>query len=205
MSVPSYINDGNYNVEQQVGCDEWQRPFSAVGDQRSFEVHRTYRVSEPKYKAMRPMTRIKTREGFAYLVEESEASNIGLGILEFKRVFASVPQSRKEGTTIANTVQFLSTSVSYDWTTPPPEPSVTEITGTTAGIAKYEYFLGLPEPLIAPRVAVLFGSVVQFGDWGNLQIGRYYPAEDSEVGIYKGGIYFRRTIYVKFTGFVRVS
>lgn len=205
MSVPSYINDGNYNVEQQVGCDEWIRPFSSVGDQRSFEVHRTYRVAEPKYKAMRPMTRIKTREGFAFMVEESEASNIGLGILEFKRVFASVPQPRTEGTTIAHTLQYLSTSVSYDWSNPPPLPEITEVTFTTSAIVQYEYFMNRPEPLIAPRVAVLFGSVVYFGDWGNLQVGRYYPSEDSEIGLYKGTIHYRRTINVKFTGFVRVS
>ena len=206
MSVPKYLNDGNYRLTQQVGCDEISLPFSDVGDHSSVEIKRTYRVAQGSYIPALPMSRISIASGFAYLVNESEASNIGLGILEFTRTYASIPITRNwENTTIAYSKQYVSTSASYDWTTPPPAPEITEITYSTPGRVFYEFSLTPFDPLIAPRVAVLFGSVVAFGGWGLLQEGQFYPAEDSEVGIYKGKIYYRRTVAVKWSNFVRIS
>lgn len=206
MSVPKYINDGNYKIAQQVGCDETATPFSDVGDQSSFEIKRTYRVAQGYYKRELPMTRIAIAGTYAYLVYESEASNIGLGILEFVRIYASIPATRNwESTTIAYTRQYVSTSANYDWTTPPPAPEITEITASTDARVFYEYALTPFEPIFAPRVAVIFGSVVAYGGWGNLVEGQYYPAEDSKTDVYKGKIYYRRTVAIKWTNFVRIS
>ena len=190
MSVPKYLNDGNYNTAQQVGCDEWSTPFSAVGDQKSFELRRTYRISEPLYKRSTDMKRITTRKGIAFLVEESETSNVGLGILEYTLTYASVPANRTEYTSIAYGRQFLVTSGE--------EPSVVELVQTRPAAVYYEYSLKLLKPILAPTVEIVDGVAIAIAGWGRFVAGKLYPAEDSSIGIYKSRIFFRRTIYIRW-------
>lgn len=206
MKIPRYFNDGDYKKTQQVGCDEISMPFSDVGDHGSYEITRTYRVAQGSYRPEQAMARIVISSGLAYLVNESEARNIGNGILEFTRTYATIPVTRNwESTTIAYTRQYPSTSASYDWTTAPPTPEITEVTVPMSARLIYEYSLTRFEPIIAPRVEVIFGSVVSFGGWGTLVEGQYYAAEDSKTDVYKGRIYYRRTIAIKWTNFVRIS
>lgn len=190
MSVPKYINDGDYNIARQVGCNEWSTPFSSVGDQYSFELTRTYRIAEVKYKRTPEMQRIQTTKGIGYMVEESDASNIGLGILEYTLTYANVPRRRKEYTSIGYARQFLDTSSE--------EPSVVELVQTRAAIVDYEYGLKPFDPILAPTVEVVGGHAIAIAGWGKFVAGRYYPAEDSTVGLYRSRIYFRRTIYIKW-------
>ena len=190
MSVPNYLNDGNYNIARQVGCDEWSTPFSTVGDQKTFELRRTMRIAEPFYKRSRDMQRITTRKGIAYLVEESETSNIGLGILEYTLTYANVPKTRVEYTSVAYGRQFLITSGE--------EPSVVEIVQTRPVRVYYEYALKPLDPILAPTVEIVDGVAIAIAGWGRFVAGKLYPAEDSIVGFYKSRIFFRRTIYIKW-------
>ena len=190
MSVPNYLNDGNFNIARQVGCDEWSTPFSAVGDQQSFELTRKYRIAEPYYKRTAEMQRIQTRYGIAYMVEESEASNIGLGILEYTLTYASVPRRRPEYSSISYGRQFLVTSGE--------EPSVVELVQTRPALIDYEYSLRPLKPILAPTVEVVDGIALAIAGWGTFVAGKLYPAEDSTVGLYKSRIFFRRTIYIRW-------
>jgi hypothetical protein len=196
--MANQVTDGSYRIAAQTGADEYTLPFSDVGDQISFEVKRIYRVDYNKFVRSKPMSQINSVYGKAYLVEEGPANPIGNGLLEFPRIYASVPQRRVEGSSYVYSVQFLSTNVSYDPETPTPEPSVTEFPVTLSARIVYEYFIGRPAPLIAPRVAVIYGTVITFGGWGTLLYNQEYLAEDSEVSIYKGNIYQRRSIYIRY-------
>jgi hypothetical protein len=198
VAVPITIDDGNYKKIAQVGCDEWSLPFSDRGDQKSFELVRTYRVGQGYWKPEKAGYKLKSERGICYLVTETDPRNIGNGILEWQRIFASVPETRQEGGSIVYSAQILSTQVSYDFETPPSAPEVTEVPLTMACRVQWEYFLDLPPPLLKPQVLVVYGSVIKIGGWGQSVFGREYPAEDSEVGIYKGRIYYRRTPFIRW-------
>ncbi len=198
MAVPHTVNDGSFLVEHQIGADEWSTPFSLFGDSKSFEVKRKYRVQQDKYVRMKAMTKIQVRKGTAYLVEEGDANDIGNGLLEFQRTFAAVPNRRVEGTSIVYNLQFLSISTSYDWESPPEEPTVTSISRVMSAEVVYEYFLRRPLPQDGARVEVLFGTPFYFGGWGQFTPGQRVLAEDSTVEIYKAGIYVRRSVYIRW-------
>lgn len=198
MAVPRIINDGNFNLERQVGCDEWRTPFSDKGDNRTFEVDKKYRIDQTRYQRLKEMTKIRTVKGDAYLVNEGEAVGVGSGLVEYVRTFSSVPLRRLEGSTIVYAIQFLSTQAVYNFEDAPAAPEVTELPLTLTAQVVWEYFLSYPELIRAPKVAVVNGSIFTFGGWGTFYYGQTILADDTEIGIYKAGIFYRKSIQVQW-------
>jgi len=203
MAVPIIVDDGDFDIPQQNGADEYSLPFFDRGDGVSWEVKRKMRVASASYIRPKLMRKVKTKFGNAYLVEASDPSEAGNALVEWTETFASLPETRTEGGSIAYSVQFLSTQAVYDFADAPASPEVSEMPLTLACDFVWEYFLDRPAPLISPRVAVINGTIFRLGDFGTFIAGNPVVAEDSEVGIYKGGIYYRKTPYVRFPQFVR--
>ena len=208
MSVPNQINDGNWTVATQTGPGWWSLPFQANGDTRSFEYHAKFRQAAANYTPMsnstlaynvppltgkESITGITTSRGVAYLVEESETSDVGCGILEFTRTYASLPVTRTEQSTITYPFQFVSTSGTYSWTTPPAEPTVAELPLVVNANVVYEYSLSMQSVIRAPKVFSIFGTLLYIGTPAT---GTFFVAEDSAIKLYRGYFYERRTVYV---------
>lgn len=198
MAVPRIVDDGDFQTAGVIGSPEWSTPFALQGDALTFEMRLKYRIDQARYKRAKNMQRVATPKGIAYLVDESDTSDIGLGVLEFTRTYASLPKLRIEGTSIVYPFQYLSTSASYDWATPPAEPAVFEVPLNVNAEIQYEYFLKRPVAQVAPKVAVIYGTVFRYGGWGTIFPGQRVLAEDSTIEIYKAGIYVRRGVYIKW-------
>mgnify|MGYP003659895185 CR=1 FL=1 len=190
MSNPIYFSDGNYAVEQEQGVGEWTYPFFDKGDGTSFELKLKYRIDSGYYKPSKPMERVKTDRGYAYLVEQSEASHIGNGILEYTKTFISIPIARKEYGQINYTAQRILGGELY------------EFTDTRQCLWTFEYSLTPFEPFIAPKVWIVDNVVLTKGGFGTFTAGSPYIAEDSDCGIYKCGIYYRKTAFIIWQAFV---
>jgi len=208
MSVPNQINDGNWTVATQTGPGWWTLPFVSNGDTQSFEYHAKFRQAAANYVPLQnslvgfntpPITSheqistISTTRGTAYLVEESETSDVGCGILEFTRTYASLPVKRTEQSTITYPFQFVSTSATYSWTTPPPEPTVAELPLVVNANVVYDYSLTMQTVIRAPKVFSVFGTLLYIGGTAT---GTFFVAEDSSIKLYRGYFYERRTVYV---------
>lgn len=206
MSVPYRINDGSFDTERQIDADVFITPFADVGDHLTFEVIRKYRIDQSKYKRGITMAKIKTRKGVAYLVDQSEPSYIGSGLVEYTKTFSCLPASRQEASSYVYSYQFLSTNTSYDWDNPPPEPTVSEIPRTIPVVIQYSYAIGGKNLLAAmpftlnraPKVEVINGTILTTGGWGSLVVGKWYLAEDETFRIYKGRIYEKRGIWFQW-------
>ena len=141
------------------------------------------------------MQTVATARGIGYLVWQSEPqkSNVA-GWLKFKRIYAGVPVTQYVGTSFIYSRQFISTSGEYDWTAP-PTVEITEIPVPIPGFYKYEYFVGAyPTPLFTARAVTLWGIVVYVGG-NSIDFTQPFVAENSEFGIYKMGITYRKTLY----------
>jgi hypothetical protein len=221
MAVPAYYNDGDYRVAQQVGANEYSFPFYSQGDAKSFEVRQRFRVAADKFKiplvmqkktftngaglTSRGLQMFSGSLGDAYLVEVSDPNDIGNGIVEYVCTWASVPNERLEFTQIVYSMQFLSTTVSYDWQTPPPEPEVSEIQYPLPAEVVYSYQIGQPPFLGAPRIEILYGRILNFNNWGVNIAGQRVLAQDAEVQRYKGDIYETRAIYIRWPGNINLT
>lgn len=215
MSVPSFIDDGNFSTAQQNGPGWWTLPFMNRGDSRTFEFHAKFRQSAASYVPYENQMAgvlntppplivrenpqwIQTARGKAYLVEESETTDVGCGILEFTRTYAGLPEARTEFSSIVYPFQFPSNSASYDWTVPPAGPEVAELPIRVQASIVFEYSL-TPLPVIrAPKVFTVFNTFVYIGTPPE---NGFFVAEDSENSIYRGYFYERKTAYVEWAPF----
>lgn len=187
--IPKFIDDGSFTSAVQDGPDRWRYPFFDRGDQASFECLRSFVIREDQYSAPALMIGFITRLGLAYLVEEGETQDVEGGLVRVQRTLASVPQTRDEPATYVQTIQHARTVDSVN--------EIVETTATVSATVRYEYGLNPFRPLIAPKVSLVFGEFVYRGGLTGTNKPRDTdPLEDSEVGIYKGRIYYRRTIYL---------
>ncbi len=222
MSIPAYIDDGDFSVPKQNGANSFSLPFFSRGDGKSFEVRQRWRVASASFKAPTLMQKktftagsgfnstgqlqlLAGSLGVSYLVECSDPDDVGNGLVEYAVTYASLPKTRKEGTSIVYPMQFLSTSGNYDFTTPPPAPEVAELQYPMAAEVEYTYTINRPPPLLAPRVEVLFGRVFNFNSWGVFQLGQRVLAQDAEITLYKGTMYQQRAIYIRWPGNFQLS
>ena len=197
MAVPKTVTDGNYNVPQQVGAGEWSTPFSSSGgiilpynepgDQRTAELKLKYRVDQYYYERTKAGSRIKTPKGYMWLVNESDTSDVGNGILEYTLTYSSLPCARVEFSTVNYARQELTT-----------DGDIVTIPETVPSQIRYEYALQPFDVINAPRIEKIADSYFTYGGWGNFVAGNWYLAEDTEVGLYKGPIYFRKGIYIRW-------
>lgn len=192
MAAVKYYDDGDWTIPRQHGPALWRFPFSNKGDNVSFEYLVTYRIDAASYSPLQAMTKIRTPKGDAYLVEEGATRYIGNGILEWTRIFASVPVTRLEGTTIVFAWQFNKTV----------PPSIAEVTRPMNGKLKSEYSLIELPQISAPSVAIVFDTTYYFGGFGFLRPGMTIAAQNSASRIYKGLIYVRETILITLPSFI---
>jgi len=210
MSTPNRVLVGTLSSVTFDGPGRFVRPFQDRGDTQSFEWHidcyqlaanftpfqnsRFY--STGFVSPVENMQYVTTALGVAYLVHEEQPEYTACkGWLKFKRVYASLPITRQEGTSVVHSFQFYSTSASYDWTEPPPAPEVAEWPLVCTGYYLYEYFLSYwPEPLRAPKITSLFGFLLMTNQVPP-NTGTFV-SKDSEISIYKGSIIERKTLYV---------
>lgn len=186
MPTPIYFNDGDYKVERQVGAPILKRPFFDKGDSVSFEYVYTYRVDHRYDKPVKSMQKLKTQLGDAYLVEESDRTEIGNGIVEFQRTYASVPQPRVEYGTINFSRQQTINN------------KLIETQETVPAFIHYTFSLKPIKQIDAPRAVDIDGILFGKAGFGNFVPGKLVLAEDSEVGTYKGKIFYRRAVYIKW-------
>jgi len=203
MSVPPIrVNDGSHNVEIEIARD-YVHPFFDRGDDQSFEVVVTYSIDKDFFRFKRKMSVIITPFGPAYLVEHGDAKDRGDNLFEYELTYASIPARRTEGASVSFTQQWWKAMTSTADGNKIANPSkyfynvdfdIEEQQFTVAGEIEYEYFTAKPAPLIRPRVYLLFG-LLRYVNAPNAGISGRIVVEDSEVGIYKGGIFFRKTVY----------
>lgn len=220
-TVPAIVDDGTFTQAIQNGANEYSFPFYSRGDAKSFEVRQKFRVAADRLKipalmqkktftngaglTSRGLQMFAGSLGDAFLVEVSDPADVGNGLVEYVCTWASIPNERLEFTQIVYSMQFLSTTVSYDWQTPPPEPEVSEIQYPLPAEVVYSYQIGQPPFLGAPRIEILYGRILNFNNWGVNIAGQRVLAQDAEVQRYKGDIYETRAIYIRWPGNINLT
>lgn len=195
--VPFRVNDGDFTIPLVIK-DGYSFPFFDRGDPVSFEYRKTEHFDKGSI-PRRPnvMDAIKTAFGAAYLVELGDLDDQGDGIFEQQSTWASIPATRTESGTICYTAQYTQASrdgqggnfypVNFD---------IAEVTFPITADILFEYFANTkPEPFIKSRLISIFSLVYSIGGPPPPQ-GRTV-AEDSDVTLYKGRIYCRRTPLVQ--------
>tara|TARA_R110000868_G_scaffold6369_9_gene36295 strand:+ start:4300 stop:4908 length:609 start_codon:yes stop_codon:yes gene_type:complete len=194
---PSQVSDGNWSSLIEESRD-MSFPFSDKGDFDTFEMTLKYKQAKEAYKKLPSLSTKQFPLGLTYLVQQGSPSDIGNGLWEFSRTFSMLPASRYEGATIAFPLKliYLAGSASH----------LITFSIVTSGEYYYEYFLTKPPTIIAPRF--YFGVSIAptgIGTWGAVSgLPATLIPQDSEVGIYKGGIYYRKTPYVSSVGLVLI-
>ncbi len=93
-AAPGYFDDGNFTVGKQNGSPTYDFPFSYRGDFKTFVATVTMRVAVGSYQPPASMgQRIFPNLGRGYLVDFTEPTMVGQGLLEYKLQYASVPLS----------------------------------------------------------------------------------------------------------------
>lgn len=127
--------------------------------------------------------------GSAYLVDEGPTRDIGNGIVEWWRTYATVPITRETGSTIGYSEQVAISA-----------GEIIEYSTTKAARIVWEYFANnRPEAFLAPRIVSIGGAIYYVGGiaaWRTRLSGGATLACDQEVGIYLGKIYYRKSIYI---------
>jgi len=198
MSVPQTVDDGNFALAQQNECDELNFPFFDKADNYTFEVVRTKRVDVASFRTPKMMAQIRKYGRTLYLVDITQPVRVGAALLEWQEIYSVVPATRTEYTNLTYAIQLPSFGTSYDWETPPPEPTITEIPVPLTAKVIYEYSIEPLPVLIAPRIAIVNGTLLKYGGWGVFVSGQQYLAYDSELRLYKGRIYERRSVYITY-------
>lgn len=201
---------GNLTSVTFDGPGKFVRPFQDRGDTQSWEWHvdcmqlaanftpfqNQRQFSTGFVSPVEQMESYVTSLGRGYLVHEDqpEHSNVK-GWLRFKRIYASLPITRQEGTSVVHSFQFYSTDPGYDWDNPPAAPEVAEWPLVCSGWYQYEYFLSTyPSVLRAPKITSIFGLLLKT-NWPP-DYTQPFISKDSEISIYKGSFIERKTLYV---------
>lgn len=200
MSAPWRVDDGNWSNGLLVKTS-YRWPFADRGDATSFEYVTTERVDKSQLPRRQSMDARLTGYGVAYLTEIGDLEDSGDGVWEQQCVYSSVPENRIEGASINYTLQLWRATIGdaqengffYN-----VNFELAELTFTVSAEIVYEYFANTrPQPLLKPRVALVFERLYSFGSVPP-GVSRVV-AEDSEVTLYKGKIYCRRTPVVIIT------
>lgn len=186
----THVTDGNYRVAMPVGMPIISFPFTERRDNRTFEYEIKYRILASFYRGMQPMTRQKFPQGYAYLTFEGNQQDVGGGIMEFTRIFSALPLPGFELTTIIHSRQEII------------DNRLIETQDTVPGFVKWEYSLRPIPQIDAPRAVEIAEGVFQTkGGFGTFTPGKQYLAEDTEIGIWKGSIFYRKSVSIVWRAF----
>ncbi len=200
MSVPHVINDGNWNTLTPMSGDSIEFPFSDKGDNVTFKATIPYRQDKDAYRPRATMSVLRHALGTCYLTKLGTPRDIGNNIYEFEDEFSSVPIKRIEQGSLPYVRQWATENITESGSS----LQIDEVPFTLSAEFEFEYFRDKqPEPLIRPRVINIVGRPYAIGGFG-LQFSlvgapgnNRVVAEDSEVKIYEGRIYERRTPYIR--------
>lgn len=170
MAVPFRCDDGDHDVLLETGRDI-SFPFFDRGDSQTFEYIIKYNQDKDAFRKAALMSRMAFPLGDGFLVEQGNPTDAGFGLYEFTRTYSAIPATRREGMT-ANLS--ISVPITFD--------IVSTIDFITGAYMLFEYFPSKPQPLYKP-IAYIFGLIPDV-----------IICQDSEIDIYKGGIYVRKTI-----------
>ena len=196
MSQPRIVYDGDFSTVKQIGPLEYNLPFFTRGDSYTFEVIQKLSVDATAYETMPPMTGavFKNHRGaltVVFLLEETPPTDAGCGRLEFTRVWGNIPATRSEYGNIVYAFQGLSNP------SDPATRGVNEISLNLPCRTVFQYSTSLPSVESAPKVFVLNGLYFTIGGWNAPAAGTEVLAKDTEVQIYKAGIYVKQSVIVK--------
>jgi hypothetical protein len=173
--APWRVDDGNHDILLETGRD-LRFPFTERGDGDSFEYIIKYKQDKVAFRKLPLMTAMDFPLGKAYFVNQGDPTDDGFGQYEFTRTFASLPNTRTEGETVAWTLSIV--------TIVGPLSTQDNFAAVATADVVYEYFLNVkPDTIRAQR----------------FYISGYLPErlliQDSEVSIYKGKIFQRKSYY----------
>lgn len=195
------IDDGNYNIAQQNGSIVLDWPLASVGDFNHFTAKVMRAVDVRRFVAPLPMDQRSFDLGDAYLVDLTDPSRDGSPggsmILNYTELYASLPVTRIEYTTIVYTQQFADI-VGQTFEDAPPITRDAQVT--------YEY--SLVKPLVtleAPKLYVIGGVLFESGHFTKLNDGDLVLAEDSSTLRYLGLIWCRRSVRIVWRNKVEVK
>lgn len=198
--APFRVDDGNWKIAKTIK-DGFRFPFFDRGDGRTFEYIRRQSFDRNFPPNQNVMDAVQTIGGIAYLVERGDWEDQGFGIYEQENVYTSIPATRSEGASINYTLQLKRATIGdamdhgffYN-----VNFELAELTFTCSAEIVYEYFASTrPQPILKPRLELVFEAMYSIG--GLPPTSGRVAAEDSEVTLYKGRIYQRRTPYVTIT------
>ena len=198
MSVPDQINDGDWRKPNFETVDI-RYPFSERGDGESYEFTPTFTVDKKSYRRPTIGSELDLRDYNlkGYLVNLGSPKDIGDGLFRVTQTYASVPMNREEDTTIALTIPVLYRSATDGVTT----VTLESFSRTFSGYNQFEYSLNKFDPEIAFSMFVIGRRLFIYGGKKpgeySLPSGGPYLSQDSEVGIYKGRIYYRKSTYAR--------
>lgn len=201
MSVPTIINDGDWDsLATPLEGMSYDFPFSDKGDFTTFKALVPFKQNIEAYRPRALMTARDFTLGRAYLTKLGSPRNTSCGIFEWEDTYSSVPVARSEYGTFNYTMQWwraiADANVNPDKYFYDVNYDIEEQTFTVPCEWRYEYFANaVPDPLIKPRVFLLFGFLQTIG--GTPAPSGLIIAEDSAVSIYEGQIYERRTAYAR--------
>lgn len=198
MSVPQQIDDGDWALATDMSV-EYDFPFSDKGDNDTFAARVKIRQDKQYYKPVASMSKRKFDLGDAYLTKLGSPRDIGCGLYEYDNEYSAVPRNRVEPGSYGYTIQWWEGVAESN-----VDPSkyfynvnfdLEEQTFTVSARVYYEYFKDTPpKPLIKPRVFLLFGILKTIG--GTPNYNGEVIAEDSQISIWRAGIFCRRTVKV---------
>ncbi len=173
---PFRCDDGNYAIAKEISRDI-SFPFSAVGDNDSFEVKIREEVNKEDFKKLPLMSkRTFAGLGIAYFVTQGDPTDVGSGLYQYDRTWAMTPNTRVEYESASFTLKFLTPQVGFT--------IEADFQALTVAEATYEYFNNVkPDVIYAPRF-YFTGFIPEI-----------VTVQDSEISIYKGKIYQRKTLY----------
>lgn len=197
--MPKEINDGDWTALQRSEGGSITFPFSDKGDNVSWQQQLHYKIDRQSYRPRAKMTQVQGDLGQGYLTKLGDIRDTSCGLVEWEDTISALPVTRIESGTFPYTYQWWRAASETNVNPSKYFYNVTfdieEQTFTVDADYVFEYFLLKPQPLIKPRVFLRFGVLLQIG--GTPILGSRLVAEDSQVSIWQGGIYERRTPFVK--------
>jgi len=190
MPVPGTVDDGLFTVPQQNGAAVYEYPFFDRGDSTTFIATVKMIVDLDYFVVPVPMS-VKQFGllGNAFLVDLIPPSDTTQRLYEYSLVYANIPKTRKEPSTVTYTNQSPTDSATLT------VANVVNFTSTVQAEDVFEYSVNAPlPPLIAPVLVAGAGQVYRFGDY-NRGATRVL-AQNSEARIYMGKIYERKSTFI---------
>ncbi len=197
MPVPSRIDDGDWSRIFYETVDI-THPFANKNDFDSVEARATFTQEKKGFRIPKSGSKwtIPNVNQDAYLIDPGNPVDIGSGLYRITRTFATIPKTRIEPATVAADIQSGQ------------DGQAVSVTLTLTGEIVTQYSLILPKPKFKFR-AFNYGNqflTIRTEDGqveynvGNKGLFKFL-SEDSDIGIYKGPIFYRRLTYAFFPNY----